>query len=216
MKKKINIQVNLARHIKENCWLYIVTLCSLCIGLLSGIYAVKYLDNLKKTDIAEYLKSFTQTLSVNNIDYHSILMETIKNNVPLIVFIAILGVTFIGIPIILFIDFIKGFTIGFTVSFIINNMGYKGIGVVLVGVVPQNIIYIPCFILSSVISLGISITLLKRKINKKITVTKSYNIGSYLGSFCVIIAIMFVGFLIEAYLTPNLVKLVVINLGVLL
>ncbi|MCS4476833.1 hypothetical protein JQ032_18355 [Clostridium botulinum] len=34
----------------------------------------------------------------------------------------------IGIPVILIIDVIKGFTIGFTTSFIVNGLGMKGYG----------------------------------------------------------------------------------------
>lgn len=214
MNKRFRIQLNLSQHIKENYWLYILTLCSLSIGVLSGIYAVKYMSSLKKTDLAAYLKSFTQTLYVNNINYHSIFIEAIKNNIPLIFFIAILGLTFIGIPLILFIDFIKGFTLGFTVSFIISNMGYKGIWVILAGVMPQNIIYIPCFIVASVLSLELGSSILKRKLNKKSFYGKRYNVTTYFLSFIFIITIMFIGFAIESYITPNIVKLIVFNSGV--
>lgn len=216
MKRRFGIRLSLMQHIKDNYHLYIFTIASLTIGMLIGIYVVKYMDNLKKTDLAGYLKSFTQTLNVNSIDYQAIFMEAVKNNIPLIILIAILGVTFIGVPIILFIDVIKGFTIGFTISFMINSMGYKGIGVVLAGIVPQNIIYIPCFVLSSVIALSISLDILKRKINKRINLNKNYSVGSYILSNVFIILLMFIGFTIEAFLTPNLIKLIVINNGVLI
>ena len=114
----------------------------------------------------------------------------------------------IGIPTILVIDVIKGFTIGFTISFIINQLGIKGIWISLAGVMPQNIIYIPCIIISSVLAMEFSLMIFR---DKSRTQWKSHilvSITSYSIYFLIVSMVMCIGFFMEAYLTPNMVKLV--------
>ncbi len=101
------------------------------------------MGSFEKGDLLSYVESFSKSISSNGIDSKSILFEAIKNNITLIIAIWFLGLTMIGIPVILIIDVIKGFTIGFTTSFIVNGLGMKGIWMSLLGVLPQNLIYIP-------------------------------------------------------------------------
>ena len=149
------------RHIKNNFWLYIITLICFFTGIVIGIYSVRYMGGFEKSDLLSYLKNFTKVVDSGNVNYKSIFLETLKNNVPLILMVWFLGLTMIGIPVILIIDIIKGFTIGFTMSFVIGSMGIKGIWFSLLGVLPQNIIYIPCILFSSVLAMEFSLMLFK-------------------------------------------------------
>lgn len=107
----------------------------------------------------------------------------------------------------------KGFTIGFTISFMVNGMGMKGMMFSLLGVLPQNIIYIPCFILASVIAMDFSMAILKDKSNRQWTSNIWVMVTSYSLSFLLVAAVMFVGFLMETYATPNIVKLIIASVG---
>jgi stage II sporulation protein M len=175
-----------------------------------GIYSVRYMGGFEKSDLLSYLKNFNATINSGSINYKSILIETVKNNIPILLIVWFLGLTMIGIPVILVIDVIKGFTMGFSISFIINSMGIKGIWFSLVGVLPQNIVYVPCIIATSVIAMEFSLMLLKDRGNiwNKIT---SYSI-----SFVLVTIFMIIGFLMEAYVTPNMVKFIVANVGSLI
>jgi stage II sporulation protein M len=197
-------------HVQNNFWLYVVSLLCICTGIVMGIYSVRYMGGFEKSDLLSYLKNFNATINSGSINYKSILIETVKNNIPILLIVWFLGLTMIGIPVILVIDVIKGFTMGFSISFIINSMGIKGIWFSLVGVLPQNIVYVPCIIATSVIAMEFSLMLLKDRGNiwNKIT---SYSI-----SFVLVTIFMIIGFLMEAYVTPNMVKFIVANVGSLI
>jgi stage II sporulation protein M len=201
--------ISLGNHIQENFWLYVISLLCVFTGIVIGIYSVKYMASYDRTDLVSYLNNFTQNISQSNFKYSSILVDVIKNNIPLIIAIWFLGLTMIGIPIILLIDVIKGFTVGFTLSFIISDFGTKGLGVAILGVIPQNLIYIPCLIISSVFSMEFSINLLKDKMNKMHNNSIWVKLASYSFFFVAISIIMFIGFALETYLSPSLVKLII-------
>ncbi|MEY8762267.1 MULTISPECIES: stage II sporulation protein M [Clostridium] len=206
LENKISGLIN--KHIKDNFWLYVISLLCIFTGIVVGIYSVRYMGGFEKSDLVNYLKNFTTAVNSGNLNYKSILLQTLKNNIPVILAIWFLGLTMIGIPIILVIDVIKGFTIGFTISFIINQLGIKGIWISLAGVMPQNIIYIPCIIISSVLAMEFSLMIFR---DKSRTQWKSHilvSITSYSIYFLIVSMVMCIGFFMEAYLTPNMVKLV--------
>lgn len=207
------LATNINKHIQENFWLYIISLICVFTGIVIGIYAVKYMSGFEKSDLTSYLKNFTQGMSSGSFSYKYVFIETLKNNIILLLAIWFLGLTMIGLPIIIIIDLIKGFTIGFTICFMINGMGVKGIGVVLLGIVPQNIIYIPCLIISSVLAMEFSLTLLKDKISRQWITNIWMRIMSYSAAFAFIFLVMTLGFLLESYVSPNMIKLVVSNIG---
>lgn len=168
-----------------------------------------------KSNLISYLADFIKGKNGNSENSKMILFQAIKNNIPLILVVWFLGLTMIGIPIILIIDVLKGFTIGFTVAFFISGFGIKGIGMAMLGVIPQNIIYIPCIIFLSVIAMEFSIKLIKD--NSKMSMRRRFfsNIGSYSFMFIIITLIMFMGFFFETYCTPNIIKIIAMNVWVI-
>ncbi|WML35295.1 stage II sporulation protein M [Clostridium sp. OS1-26] len=208
--KMLNI---INKHVQNNFWLYVISLLCICTGIVLGIYSVKYMGSFEKSDLLSYLKNFNSSIGSGNINYKSIFIETIKSNIPILAAVWFLGLTMIGIPVILIIDIIKGFTIGFTISFVINGMGIKGMWFSLLGVLPQNIIYIPCIIFASVLAMEFSLTILKDKTNKQWISNIWIRITSYSLSFILVIIVMFIGFFTEAYITPNMIKLIIASIG---
>lgn len=203
----------IVEHIHENFWLYIITLLCTCIGIVLGIYTVGYMDASDKNELIKVINDFTLNISAYDIDHKAIFLESLKNNIPLIAAIWFLGLTMVGIPVILIADVLKGFTIGFAVSFMINSLGFKGIWVSILGIMPQNFIYIPCIIISSVLALEYSLMLIKNKGTKVYFSKNTMNAGIYSIAFLFIIVVMSVGFLIEIYITPGLMKIIVASLG---
>lgn len=204
---------NVNKHIQENYWLYIISILCVFTGIILGIYSVKYMGEFERNDLVNYLINFIDPSNTTGISYKLIFFQSIKNNLPVIIFLWFLGLTIVGLPIIIIIDLLKGFTVGFTFSFMISGLGKSGVGIAILGVLPQNIIYIPCIIFASVISMEFSIMLLRNKFNKQWTSSISSRIIYYSVIFIVIIVILFIGIIIESYIAPYFVKNLILNLG---
>lgn len=201
------------KHIQENFWLYIISILCVFTGIILGIYSVKYMGEIEQNDLVNYLMNFIDPSNTSGISYKLIFFQSLKNNLPVIIFLWFLGLTIVGIPIILIIDLLKGFTVGFTFSFMISGLGKSGIGIAVLGVLPQNLVYIPCIIFASVVSMEFSIMLLKDKFNKQWTSSISSRVIYYSVIFVVIIVFLFIGIIIESYIAPYFIKNLVNNLG---
>ena len=204
---------NINKHIQENFWLYIISILCVFTGIILGIYSVKYLGELEKNDLVNYLVNFIDPTNTSGISYKLIFMQSIKNNLPAVIFLWFLGLTIVGLPIIIIIDLVKGFTVGFTFSFMISGLGKSGIGIAIIGVLPQNLIYIPCIIFASVLSMEFSIMLVKDKFNKQWTSSITNRILYYSVIFIALILFLFIGIIIESYIAPYFVKNLIDNLG---
>lgn len=204
----------LGNHVRNNFWLYLISIFCICTGIVIGIYSVKYMGSFEKSDLISYLNNFTSNINQGNINYKLIFVEAIKNNLPLVFIIWFLGLTMIGLPFILLLNLFKGFTLGFTLSFMITELGAKGIWISMAGILPQNFIYIPVVVIASVMAMEFSITILKDKSGRKLGSNIWLRITSYSFVFLIIALVMLLGFFIESYLTPNIMKLLISSLGI--
>ncbi|MBA5850600.1 stage II sporulation protein M [Clostridium sp. cel8] len=205
---KISNLIN--KHIQNNFWLYVITLLCFCTGIVLGVYSVRYMGGFEKNDLLSYLNSFKSSINSGNIDYKSILVEALKINIPMIVIMWFLGLTMIGTPVILVIDILKGFTLGFSSSFVINSLGINGIWFDLLGILPQNIIYVPCIIFLSVMAMEFSLTILKDRSNVQWKNHVLIKLTSYSITFIFVIIVMCIGLIMEVYVTPNIIKLIAV------
>lgn len=186
---------------------FFIVLIMFCLGISFGLYTVKYMGLSDRNDLMNYFSSFTNSIENESINYGSLLFEVIKKNIIIILPIIILGLTFFGDPIILIIDLLKGFTLGYTFSFIATTFEGKGVGLAIAAIIPQNLIYIPCIIALSVISMGMSTEKFKERFFKS-SKNKGTVSNGVLYKLIVVIVLFTLGMLIETYISPNLIKFV--------
>lgn len=186
---------------------FFIVLIMFCLGLSFGLYTVKYMGPADKNDLINYFTSFTKSLENDQINYGSLLFEVVKKNVIIILPIFLFGLTFFGGPVILIIDLLKGFILGYTFSFIATAFDGKGFGLALVSVIPQNLIYIPCIIGLSIIGLSISTESFKRRFFKKNKGNSLLSDG-ILKKLVIIMTMFIAGIIVETYISPSLIKFV--------
>lgn len=208
MKFKV-LENSVKMHLQNNLWLYIFSALCLCTGIVLGVYSVKYMDQTQKNDLVKYFTSTTTAENIKNENYYGVFFQTLKNNLPILIGVWFLGLTMIGIPIILIIDLLKGYTVGFTITFLINSLGIKGIWLSLLTVIPQNVIYIPCIMIASVLSMKFSITLIKDNERRNWTTNLRTQLFSYFIVFFIIVSCMCLGFSFETYAAPFFIRLIV-------
>ena len=113
-----------------------------------------------------------------------------------------------GIPFILLIDLIKGFTLGYTFTFLLTTFNGKGIWLAIVSILPQNIFYIPSFIALSIIAIEFSATKLRYKFFNKGTINTIVK-KELIFKIGVLVCTFIIGVFIESYICPNLMKFIV-------
>ncbi len=200
------------KHFYENIWMYLLTILFIATGMILGLYCVKYMGDVDKSTLINYITAFGSSSTLDGLSNKEILMGTLKNNIPIIIGFWFLGLTVVGLPIIILINIYKGFSLGFTFSFFIYGLKEKGLLLSLLGVLPQNLIYIPCLIFLSVLSIEFSIGIVKEKFTKKYS-PNTGSVKNYTMMFLIVTGVMFIGFLFESFITPILINFAVKGLG---
>lgn len=195
------------KDIKQNFMLYFLLVLALMIGISTGAITINVLNKGQNQSLISFLDSFFQVLNQEKIDSLILLKHSIINNLQTILLVWILGITVIGAPIVFFIVALRGFIVGFTVGFLINELGFKGFIFSLITILPQNIFVIPGIILLSALSINFA----KKIITSKRKLGANLNFVSELGRYSLNIAFLsllfFVGSLVEAYITPIFMRL---------
>lgn len=169
---------------------------------------IKYMNLSDTTDLSNYFSSFVKVIVKQPVKTSALFFSILKKNLILLTIIVAFGLTIFGTPIILIVDLIKGFTLGYTFSFILTAFSGKGFWLAIAAVLPQNIVYLPCFIALSIISIEFSSNKLRsRFFNKgKVNTILERELILKVGVF---LCIFILGALIETYICPNLIKFIV-------
>lgn len=190
------------RKIKSNKLIIKLLIISI-ICILLGILYIAILSKSNKLLIKENLKNYFENL--NKLNYIKAIVKCLSSNIITISSIWILGISIIGIPLIIVILIVKSFAIGFTISSLIYFYKLKGIIISIIYIIP---LIINLFIIIILSYYGIifsknlnSLLFLKKEVNFKNIMRKYVKIFL----FCIICIV--VSSLIEIYIIPNILKL---------
>lgn len=206
MKKTIGQMIS--KHIEEHRSLYVFSIVLFFMGVIFGTLTVQSLSISQQEDLFHYLERFMLEVNENGMANTSLaLFQNYSNNLKYIGVIWILGLSIIGLPIILVLLFLKGVFIGFTVGFLIHQLGWHGFGFAFLVIVPHNLIVVPILLVMSVISISFSLQLISHLFGTQ-RFQKKPNIPKYLGTMFAAAIFLFLVALFETYISPMLMNIV--------
>ncbi len=155
----------LEQYMKEHLSLYIFVGVIFVTGVVFGAVMVNALSLEQKQEITRYLGNFFSIVTQGGLESGtaSSIKESFTMHIKWVLIIWLLGLSVIGLPLILILDFLKGVLIGFSVGYMVGTLSWKGLLFALVSVVPQNLIVIPLLIICSVSAISFSILLVKNR-----------------------------------------------------
>jgi len=152
---------------QKKVYLFLIGL--IVIGLLSGTLFWFMISNDDKTLVTTELTNFFNCIKEGtNINYWGSLLNSIITNLLYVIFIWLLGISIIGLPIILIMIAIKSFIIGFSISSIIAVYGFKGIIGAIAYIFPHQIGLLFLLLLLGFYSVSFCIKLFKYLFLKQI------------------------------------------------
>lgn len=177
-------------------------------ALISGSLFCIILNDADKQLVTESITKFLENIKTPN--YIDALKQGLINNSIYVTVIWLLGFSIIGIPIILFSFFVKVFILGFSIANFISIYGLKGILYSLVYIFPHHILNIFNYMFLTIVTLKVSFSLVyaifkKKKIDFKPIMNRYF---IYLG---IGLLLMLISTLLEVYLMPIFMKLIVGN-----
>lgn len=200
--KKSKFGTVLYNHIVNNKRGYLIVTILFFIGLIIGVF---FINNAKTTQIDEinnYLNEIVNNVKLyENIDYGNLLKESLTSNFIIIILLWFGASTIVGIPVVYGTIVVKGFSMGYTISSIINCFGIgKGIVISLSIMLLHNIIFIPTMLATSVSGVKLYQSIMKNKDRENIKLEIIRHT-----IFCALmLLLMLIASLIEVYGSTNI------------
>lgn len=196
-------------HFNHYTGIYLVIIIFLILGIAVGSILSKVLDKAQVDSLVKFMDSYFKVLDDSQISSTVLLKHSILTNLKTLGLLWLFGLIVIGAPLTFCLVAVRGFIMGFTVSFLLTEFGFKGLLFSLLAILPQNIFVIPGLIILSVMSITYSTNFMKKKKTYYYNANKMKNIVNYSVGMLVISSLFLIGSVIEAYFSPMLMKIVI-------
>lgn len=205
------LQREFLEYIRENLGIYTVVTAFFLAGIIAGPILLGFLQDNQVTELGTAMSCFFDGLK-NDADIVLQPLELLKTsylkNILLLSVLWLLGLLWMGFPFILLMLLLKGFAIGFTVGFMVRHYSLKGIIFCLAAVLPHNIILVPGYLIAGATAMTFSILKIKNRLAKKHTDRRLHFQQYCMMMFAALVFVLFGG-LVEAYITPVFMELVI-------
>lgn len=185
--------------------LFILVFAITLLCFLAGMLLISMLSKSNKELIINSLNNFYTSLKENKISSTNLLYKTMTSNLILNIIIWILGISIIGIPIVIFILGFKSLSLGFTISSLIYTYKFNGLLKAIIYLIP-NIINIFIVFVLVYYSISFSINLFNY-LFRKIEFNKRVIVKRYLKLLIVAILLSILTSVTESFILPKLFNL---------
>lgn len=184
---------------------HLIVLIVFSAGLMVGAMSAGKMDSAKSDELSLYIKEFVQKVEGVNFESARMAKNAMVNNIIMVAAIYLLGLTVIGMPVILAVLFVRGFVIGFAAGFLTGDLSSGGVLLTAAAILPHNLLYIPAVCFGASSSLMFALLLFKRNFNSAVRILPGF--FKYTATMASVLLITVGAGLIEGYVTPVFTKL---------
>lgn len=200
MKRIIDKLLNVDKKIL----IFLIIIC--IIGIITGSIFMTILNSSDKNSILVSLEEFIT--GYDEIKPEKDLINNLVVNIMYVFAIWILGISIIGLPIVIFILFFKAFLLSFTISSFIMKYKLKGIILGIIYNMPHQVINLVVYMYLGVYSIKLSSYIIEAIVYKKSINFKNIT-NRYLLVLIASIILLITTTLYETYIMPILLKKIV-------
>nr|WP_096440514.1 stage II sporulation protein M [Alteribacter populi] len=154
-------------HFEENRSIYVFSIVLLMMGVIFGAIIVNSLNISQKNDLYTYLMQFFGQVEKGEVASSTAMFtQSFAHHGKYLGLMWLLGLSIVGLPIILILLFLKGLVVGFTVGFLVSQMGLDGFLLAFAAIFPQNLVLVPVFIVVATVSISFSLKICKQIVRK--------------------------------------------------
>ncbi len=200
----------LINHVKEHATIYLFMVILFLTGVIFGAILVNSMNFVQKQDLFFYLERFFKQITDNELaNYDEIFKNSFFYHIKYLLLLFVLGLSVIGLPLVWILIFLKGLVIGFSVGFMVNQLGMNGLLIATLSIAPQNFLIIPVYIIAGSLAMIFSLTLLSKLFTNKISQPVFQPFGRYVILFSLLAFFASVAALLETFIANEAMQWVV-------
>lgn len=205
-----NKTLQMKEHVIEHMTIYLFMTILFLTGVIFGAIIVNSMSFIQKQDLFFYLERFFGYVASEETVSHSTMLKTsFMFHLKYILFIGILGLSVIGLPVVWVLLFLKGLVVGFSVGFIVNQLGFKGFLLASASIAPQNILIIPTYVVAGTLAMIFSITLLSKLFSRTVTSPIIQPFGRYVTTFSLLLVVCLGGAAVETFISSEAMQSII-------
>mgnify|MGYP004554483175 CR=1 FL=1 len=178
-------------------WFMGATVC-LVAGLIVGVVMAADMAH-SNSQLATFADGFLNALPGLTMDSTLETGAALAGNWRFFAFLWFLGLSLFGIPCIGGLLFLKGFALGFSVSFLVGRQVSAGLLVSILGVLPQNLLLIPAVLLGGTLAAVFSRQIWQGRVGAR-------QVALYSGCFALLLLVGAVAAWLQGYVAPALLQ----------
>lgn len=194
--------------IKINKKIFVFLFVLMLMGIIAGSIFTTILNSSDKELVINHLNEFIDNINNNRLDYLFALKNNLITNISYVILIWLLGISVIGLPIIIIMFFTKCFILGFSVGAILTTFKLKGILVSLVYVFPGQVISLLFLLLLMMYSMSFTFKMIYAILKKK-SIDFKLIMNKYFKILLIVLGVIILMSLCDTYLMPRLIKLLI-------
>ncbi len=198
------IKVKFVQHFYNSWWLYLLVGSCFLFGILFGFWGMNSLGNNQASTVQSLFEEITAQYG-EDFNFAVSARQAVSKNLLNLGKIFLLGLTIIGLPLVLVIVFTRGFVFGFTIEFFCQANAWPGSILALLALIPPNLLAIPAYILGAVAAIKFSLHLLRGRQLKDSSISEAF--FKYFFMMVAFSLLMLGSALIEGYFSPVIIKL---------
>ena len=191
------------KHIKNNLVLYIFALIVMCIGIAIGsLYSVG-IDETQSSELSIYISDYFEHYKDKDIEFAKIFKNAFSISFWYVLVCFVVSLTVYTVFVVYLALGIRGFSLGFTVGFMLGKIGLKGFFLVLAVVLPSCVVTFPLYLFMSVTCVKCAFE--RHKVRENYRENKR-ELKAFIVLMFFILALLVLCSLIDTFLSPVLVK----------
>lgn len=199
-------RVRIRQHLEERLLSYFFVLVLFAVGIIFGAVAVKALTFSQKQELLTFLRQFFAS-GIAVPTGPAVFVQTLTANLQLAAIVWLMGVLLFGLPVVIIIVFFQGFVLGFSVGFLVHQMGAKGFLLAACSILPHNLLLIPAVLAMSVLAIHFIFQTLRPALRPR-RASYRQRLAQYSGTFLLLGVGVFAASVVETWFSPLLVKLI--------
>ena len=159
-------------------------------------------------EITIYMNWMKQSSDVNS---SYLFWEAFFKYFILVTLLFILGITVIGVPLIIVLNFLKGFLLGCSIHIVVQMFGTQGILLSVATIVPHNVVAVPAILILSSTAIGFSTHIVKNRL-----MTHKGNLREAFVSYSTIamsmLILLAIAAFVQVYISPQVMEWYLVQL----
>lgn len=203
------IQLEIKEYLRQNLGIYIFIVVLFVLGVLAGALTVRGLDESQQVALNHYFSLYIDSIrGEEQLNQEAIFRQSLRNNFQHLFLIWLLGIFIFGFPLICALNVLRGFSVGFTVGFLVERASLRGVLFTLGSVLPHNLLIIPALMVITVTGFSLSWLRFRSYLAKSPCAVREH-IGPYTMMIFLVGMFLFLGVLVETYVSPVFIRMMI-------